>query len=374
MTKRGENIYYRKDGRWEGRYICGRTSDGRAKFVSIYGKRYSDVKRQLVMIKSELYRTQLKTEPYSQERFCAWTEQWLEEEVRPGGRPGTFAGYRRNLDKHIYPEIGDIPLRDIRSFDIQNSVNVWAGILAPGTVRGIFRLLKSILSAAYERGLIHENPCRNIRIPKLKARMPRVLTRGEQEILEKRLGETGETEYLLCLYTGIRVGELCALQWKDIDLQEQMLHIRHSIQRIPSQNGERKTCLVCSMPKTDTSRREIPLPDFLVHVLRKKNREAEAKPNDFVFPGTRNRYKDPRALQRRIHSLCDELGIREVHMHTLRHTFATRCLEQNIGYEVLSEFLGHSSPRITLSCYAHCTLEEKRKSIERLTPECYEQL
>ncbi len=366
MSKKGENIYLRKDGRWEGRYIKGRKPDGRPCFVSIYGHCYADVKKRLILIKSRMYREELEWTLCRHESLGGWTEQWLETNVRPYVKPGTYAGYRRNIDNHIYPALGDLPLSRITTDKIQQAVNQWAGEMAPATVGGIYRLLKSIFTAACAQGLILRNPCHNIRLPKMVCRSPRVLTRKEQEKLEEKALETGELEYMLCLYTGLRVGELCALTWSDMDMENDVLHVRHAIQRIPAKDGTRKTLLICGAPKTETSIRHIPFPCFLEPLFRDKKKKEKADEMDFIFPGKKNAYKDPRAVQRRLASICRELELKDVHMHTLRHTFAARCLEKQVGYEVLSEFLGHSSPRITLDRYAHCTPDTKRESIERL--------
>ena len=171
MSKKGENIYLRKDGRWEGRYIKGRKPDGRPCFVSIYGHCYADVKKRLILIKSRMYREELEWTMCRHESLGGWTEQWLETNVRPYVKPGTYAGYRRNIDNHIYPALGDLPLSRITTDRIQQAVNQWAGEMAPATVGGIYRLLKSIFTAACVQGLILRNPCHNIRLPKMVYRI-----------------------------------------------------------------------------------------------------------------------------------------------------------------------------------------------------------
>ncbi len=369
MAKKGENIYHRKDGRWEGRYIKGRKPDGTPKFGFIYGKQYSEVKKKLTIVKSELYQnTGNLPVIYGSGKMCDWANYWIEVMIRPHIRPETYAGYRRNLDNHICAHLGEMDIRDITPQDVQNLMNVLQKKLAPTTLHGVCRLLKSIFASACENGLINHSPYRCIRIPKAQNRPPRVLTRIEQEKLEKEILFNNEPEYLLCLYMGLRVGELCALRWEDVDFENRILHVRHAVHRIPAGSKIYSTKLVLGVPKSEASIRDIPLPDFLSAMLRNKKKSEQGTPKDFLFKGTKTECRDPRTMQHKIRKLCCKLEIKDVHMHTLRHTFATRCLEKGVQYEVLSEFLGHSSPQITLRHYAHCTPETKRLNIERIVP------
>ena len=366
MAKKGENIYLRKDGRWEGRYIKGKNPGGKPVFGYIYGKQYSDVKRRMIIEKSKLYSKPTDCIIYGDGTFRSWAEYWLENIVRPHIKSVTYENYRRNAEKHIYPSLGDLQITDITPDHVQKTVDSLQSAIAPTTLQGVCRLLKSILTAAFEKNLIPQNPYNGIRLPKAKKRPPRVLSQKEQERLEEKLLKNGELEFLLCLYTGLRVGELCALRWEDADLENGTLYIRHSVHRIPNENGSPKTHLTLGSPKSADSIREIPVPGFIISLLKEYHTDSYEKPNGFLFRGANGKCRDPRTLQQRIVRICKELGISGVHMHTLRHTFATRCLEKGVRYEVLCELLGHSSPQITLRHYAHCTPDDKRKSIELL--------
>ena len=149
MAKKGENIYHRKDGRWEGRYIKGRKPDGTPKFGFIYGKQYSEVKKKLTIVKSELYQnTGNLPVIYGSGKMCDWANYWIEVMIRPHIRPETYAGYRRNLDNHICAHLGEMDIRDITPQDVQNLMNVLQKKLAPTTLHGVCRLLKSIFASA----------------------------------------------------------------------------------------------------------------------------------------------------------------------------------------------------------------------------------
>ena len=369
MSRKGENIYLRKDGRWEGRYIQGRKPDGRPKFVSIYGKQYKEVKRQLILIKSKLCQKETTLIVYGNGSFEDWVEYWLEMTIRPHIKLSTYAGYRRNIERHLYPYLGKNELKKISSEQIQTMIDQLQMNLAASTLRGICRLLRSILHSAWCKGMISSNPYRDIRVPKAPKKTPRVLTQQEQKKLEKHLlQKENNVEYLLSLYTGLRVGEICGLCWEDIDFENQLLHVQKTVQRVAFYRGKKRTQLISGSPKSQTSMREIPLPAFLLTILKKRKEKNSCSQTAPVFPGRKKGYRDPRIMQKRISTICHSLGIHGIHMHTLRHTFATRCLEKGIGYEVLCELLGHSSPQITLRYYAHCTPQTKRDSVNRLCP------
>lgn len=366
MARKGENIYLRKDGRWEGRYIKERDVNGKAKFGSIYGKHYHEVKKKLIIMKSNSYKKNTFINVPASACFEDWAEYWLETAVRPYVKLETYAGYHRNLNNHIYPVLGNLNIGKITPQHIQDMVIGLQKKLAPTTLSGICRLLKSVLNAACEKEVLSRSPYQGIRLPRTGKRPPRVLTCLEQKKLEKNALYNNEIEYLMCLYTGIRVGELCALRWKDIDFENSYLHIRHSIQRIPANHDLQGTRLILSTPKSTASVRDIPIPHFLTMLLREKMVLEQISPQDYIFKNNKGNCRDPRTMQRKITELGKRLGIEGIHMHTLRHTFATRCLERGIRYEILCELLGHSSPQITLRHYAHCTPETKRKSMEHV--------
>ena len=365
MAKKGENIYLRKDGRWEGRYIKGRKPDGKPKFGSIYGKSYSDVKIRLVHIKSELYHDDTSLIIYGNGTLHDWLGYWLEVIIKQNIKDSTYFGYRRMLETHIYPYLGEKNIQKLSCEDIQRTVDLLTKKISAGTLNNVCRLLKSALSTAFERGVIKKNPYLSIKKPKVHRPRPRVLSRNEQEILERILRRDNSFEYLLCLYTGIRVGELAALRWEDVDLENNILHINRTAQRLASsQMKNKKTRLAVGTPKSVSSARQIPLPAFIADILREQ-KANKATGTGFLLPGRNGLCRDPRSIQQKFNTICTKAGLDHVHMHTLRHTFATRCLENGVRYDILSDLLGHSSVRITLDYYVHCSMQDKRESMER---------
>ena len=253
-------------------------------------------------------------------------------------------------------------LEQISNEDIQRMVNSLREKLAPSTLHGVCRQLKSILSEAEKERLLVRSPYEEIRLPKFRQKQPRVLAEAEQNRLEHLVMETGNLKYLICLYTGLRVGELCGLRYEDIDFEENTLFINRSVKRVAAgfQDGK-ATKLVIGEPKTESSVREIPLPFFLTKMLYDQMQAAGASLEDYIFQNAKGYAADPRTVQKQFERLTEKAGIRGAHMHTLRHTFAMRCLERGMGYKALSEILGHSSSNITIKCYDNCTKESKQK-------------
>lgn len=366
MAKKGENIYHRKDGRWEGRYIKGRREDGKPKFGYVYGRQYIEVKRNLTILKAKAAKNPYSVQVYQNGTLEAWVDYWLEVLTRPYVDISSYRIYKSQAERHIIARLGGMQLCEITEEVLQDFVNTVKKELAPSMVHNVFRLLKSILVSAKERKLIQEIPFGKIRRPQNRIRKPRVLACSEQARLERHIEKTGELEYLVSLYSGLRLGEVCALRWEDIDFEENMIYVNHTLKRVSCEKGTQKTAIILDRPKTDNSQREMPAPAFLMWKLRAKMSQDNAAPSDFVFQCRTGGYIDPRTMQARFARAMKKLKIRGAHFHTLRHTFATRCLEQRVGIETLSELLGHSTPQITVKYYAHCTRENKIQSIRRL--------
>ena len=168
---------------------------------------------------------------------------------------------------------------------------------------------------------------------------------------------------LLCLFTGIRIGELCALKWDEINLSEQTLQIRRTMQRIRVDGSQgRKTEVKLCEPKSICSIRTIPLPDMLIELL-----SQYYAPGTFLLTGDSSRYVEPRTIQYRFKNILKACNISEANFHTTRHTFATRCIELGFDVKSLSEILGHSSVAITMNRYVHPTMALKAENMNRFS-------
>lgn len=235
-------------------------------------------------------------------------------------------------------------------------------------------------------GFLQCNPCQNLQSPRALCVQQRVLNHREQRLVQTEAQKQQNLPVLLALYTGMRLGEICALRWSDIDWENGNLWVNRTVQRIccaspdaspdsylasspaPSPNPSvRKTTLWLSTPKSASSHRVIPLAVPLLRMLREK---AKAGPcHTYVFTSV-ERPLDPRSLQRRFAQFTKEIGLSGVHFHTLRHSFATRLIELGVDMKTVSVLLGHSSVKTTLDFYVHSLLDQQRLAVDKLAADC----
>ena len=367
MARHGENIYRRKDGRYEGRYVIGKTLAGKTKFGYVYGWQYAEVKQKLLIKKAEYLRDSAQNNSGYKGTVSEWMDYWMENELLGSVKKSSYHTYLTLLHRHIQPLIGCIRLASVTPAIVQSFVEALESSgLSFSTVKGAYRLLSAAMKGAQEEGILQKNPCRKIRVQKNMGREQRVLTRSEQESIRLSTQSDRDLPALLSLYTGMRLGEICALRWSDIDWENSSVFVRRTVQRLPAatkQNNERKTRLSVASPKSNRSVRVIPLPAFLLERLRKLS--SNGKMNGFIF-GSPDAAAEPRTIQRRFKRLAGRLAISNVHFHTLRHSFATRLLELGTDIKTVSVLLGHSSARTTLDFYSHSLIEQQRLAMNRL--------
>lgn len=361
MAKRGENIYKRKDGRYEGRYVIGKKPDGKTRFGYVYGWFYADVRKQLLQRKAAaLQRNRLETKAVS---MNDWVLYWMENEVLGSVKPSSYQTYFSQIRSHILPTFGQTPISQITPYDVHDFLKRQeARGLAPSTIRGVFRLLKACLQFAVEEEQLAQNPCRKIRPLRGERPEQRVLTRTEQETLRSTDG--CGLPVLLSLYTGMRLGEICALKAADINWEKQTITVCRTVQRVAQGAPSAKTVLTVGSPKSRQSRRVIPLQDFLAEKLRTHLPPGQQK-DVFLF-GTGDRPADPRTVQRQFARLTQKAGLTGVHFHTLRHSFATRLLEMGVDVLTVSALLGHGSAKTTLDFYGHSLFDQRRRAVDLL--------
>lgn len=365
MSK-GENIFKRRDGRWEARYIKCRDATGKIKYGFCYGKTYREAKEKVTKAKAAIIAGLPPMVP-SRHRFSYFCDEWLKAR-KIQVKESTYVKYDTVLKKHIKPKLGGyVPLGI--SNDIVNTFT--KGLLDEGlsakSVRDILTILRSILK--YTATSFPGNfPDIEINYPKSARPEVRVLSQEEQQTLVTYL-TSGDNPYklgiLLALLTGIRIGELCALRWKDVSLDERKLCIRTTVQRIRDISGttNSKTKVIISTPKSDSSARVIPLTSLAIDICKQLNPQ---NPEAYLLTGTTT-LMEPRALQYHMARYAKECGLEGVHCHTLRHTFATRAVEVNFEIKSLSEILGHANTTITLNRYVHSSMQLKRSNMEKLT-------
>lgn len=367
MARHGENIYKRKDGRYEGRYVTGKTSSGKTRFGYIYGYQYAEVKTALLLKKAEQAKATATIVGGCTVSVAEWLTRWMEDEVLGSVKPSSYQTYTHLLTKHLLPSLGKLKLGSVTPAIIQAFVSdLENSSLACSTIKGVYRLLCAAMKSALEEGLILKNPCRKIRIRRAEQIEQRVLTQDEQRSIRKAALSHQDLPALLSLYTGMRLGEVCALKWKDIDWQKQTITIRRTAQRIAhGRNGitGTKTRLMIGTPKSLRSARIIPVPAFVLAHLREL---AQGKMNEEYVFGTSANAAEPRTIQRHFAILMKRLGIEGAHFHTLRHSYATRLVELGVDIKTISTLLGHVSTQMTLDYYAHSLPQQQRAAVRLL--------
>lgn len=354
MARHGENIYKRKDGRWEGRYVVGKAAHGMTKFGYVYGKKYQDVREELIKRKS--VQTNRRTVSSIILRTCM--ERYLQD-IQPDLKASTYQAYQRAWRRHILPALGHMAVDRITADDAQTfAAALQQDGLSVSTVRSICRLLTACMRYAQEEGYLVKNPCRRLRIQGESAGKPRVLNLYERTQVLDTARRMEDIPVLLAAYTGMRLGEICALKEEDVDWARGTITVRRTAQRVARLQGG--TNLLIDAPKSLHSRRVLPVPAFILDLLRAQC----AQRTGYLF--ALSRPAEPRTIQRRFTRMVHMLGIEGVHFHTLRHSFATRLMELGVDVKTISTLLGHSSAQTTLDFYAHSCMDAQRDALARL--------
>ena len=364
MARHGENIYKRKDGRYEGRYVIGKHANGRTRFGYVYARQYREVRRKLLERKASMLGDSTSTAP-SGKTLGAWLRRWMEDEVRETVKASSYQTYCTLMNIHLLPRLGAYALCAVTPGIVAEFIGeLRQSGLSVNTAKNAYRLLAACMRAAHEKGLIFTNPCRKIRIRDDETLEQRVLSHAEQRQITEKAQEK-DLSALLGLYTGMRLGEICALKWSDIHWESRTLSVKRTVQRIRREikapGDDAGTALFVGTPKSVHSRRLLPLPELLAEKLRTLHRGQAG----YVF-GTEKRAAEPRSVQRKFGRLMKCLRIEGAHFHTLRHTFATRLIELGTDIKTVSTLLGHSSVRTTMEFYAHSLSECQRSAVERL--------
>jgi len=374
MSK-GENIFKRKDGRWEARYIKHYEPSGKIKYGYCYGKTYKEAKEKVMICRASIINEHKNncnnyySNSLSKEKTIKnYSEEWLQIN-KSRIKKSTYTKYCCILDKHINPEIGSYKPSDITNLVIESFTTklLIEKDLSSKTVKDILVILKSILSYAFKQVSISINSIEII-YPKPQYKEMRVLNTKEQETLLLYLTNNMDAckfGIIVAMFTGLRLGEICALQWKDIVRDEGAIYVRKTMQRLKksSTSDSQKTFISIDSPKSFSSVRIIPLNDELSKLCEKMRCSDK---ECYILTGNKT-YMEPRLLQYRLKKYCCECNLADIHFHTLRHTFATRCTEAGVDIKSLSEILGHSSTSITLDRYVHSSLELKRKNMNKLS-------
>lgn len=369
MPRRGENIRKRKDGRWEARFPKGKNQNGNTVYGAVYGATYKEAK--------EKRRRLLENPPADQmnrtdSSFGNLLALWIaDNKVRL--KASTIYRYQYLIDTHILPELGNRSVDSITSTVInsflanklQNGRLDGSGGLSAAYVRSITLVINSALRFGMEQGLCSIAGLK-INKPTIAPKELPILSVEQQSILESTLQtDTDETKLgiFISLYTGLRIGEICALTWNDIDLKNKIIYVRNTVVRVKAAEGDSaKSYLIIDSPKTAASLRCIPICSTLMPVLL----SCMSKATSSYVVSSNASFVSPRTFDYRFKRILDACQIPRINYHALRHTFATRCIEAGVDVKSLSEILGHGNVSITLNTYVHSSMDLKRIQLEKI--------
>ena len=369
MSKKGENIYKRKDGRWEGRYIKSRTESGKIIYGYVYARSYREAKeKQKAKIAS--YTSQITNK--NEHVFSYIASEWFES-IKLHTKTSTQNKYHNMLTNYILPEYGNQPFNTITyefieahcKFLLESEGKKGNG-LSTKTVSDVLAIIRNISKFAIRKGIYVANDANAVQI-RQDIKPMRVLNKAEQRqlceyILKKP--EACSIGILVCMFTGLRIGEICALRWEDISFSDQSIYIHHTLQRIQMHRGHgAKTEVIVTTPKSSCSIRKIPLPDEILEILV-LNKKASS---GYVLTNDEYKFIEPRTMQNKFKKILKAAGIENANFHALRHTFATRCVELGFDVKSLSEILGHATVNITMNRYVHPTYEMKKENMKKLS-------
>ncbi len=367
MARHGENIRKRADGRWEGRYPTYSEVKQQQIYRSVYGRSYKEVKDKLAIQKDCLKEPSRRNEATDQFSYPLMietvtipelAEEWLIE-VKEKRKYSTYVKYQFIYQCYIEKNFASVKVEEMTDSLTKERL---PEPLSDSIRKSIYCVLNRILTFASQKY--------SVAIPSLKSSIScvrnkpiEVLNRKEQTKLLSVLChemDIFKMAVLLCMYTGLRLGEVCALKWSDIDFKNHLLMVNRTVQRICIEGYQTKTILLETEPKSEFSRREIPLSPSAMELLVQFHHDRE-----YVFG--KNKPMEPRTLQKHFKKIIEETRLEHKNFHILRHTFATNCIEGGIDVKSLSEILGHSDVQITLNRYVHPSMDIKRKHLNALS-------
>ena len=304
--------------------------------------------------------------------YSDWIYEWLIEK-KEYIKESTYANYSNNIFNHIIPKLGNIYIQDLNHKIIQNFLldlfkngrKDGLGGLSEKTIKDITIIIKGSLRKA-----INEEKIRHFELtfnyPKdNKDSKIYILSKHEQNKLTNYVLENLTNRnigLLISLYSGLRIGELCALQWNDIDFKKNILSVNKTIQRVYIKDKDNNVSkVIITTPKTKNANREIPINKEFLELLKK----LKTKGDDYIITGS-SKYLEPRTYRKYFSKVLKQVKIKQFNFHSLRHTFATNCISLGVDYKTVSELLGHANVNITLNLYVHPRLSQKKKCIDMI--------
>lgn len=369
MAKRenGEGtLRKRKDGRWEGRISVGRKDDGKLIYKSVFAKTKSECSEKLKKLIDEYQEAQSimnrcafldNANPTLEE----WYDIWMSSFCRVSVKEYTANSYAQFFQRKILPKLGGMKIKEISTVTCQRFLtdlylngrerhtDTKGSGLSAKTVKDIKIALQTCLQKAVDEEIIKSNPVRKVELPKAPKKEMQTLKADEISAFmeEARQSECYEF-YFLEITTGLRLGEILALTWDDLDINNRTISVNKQVQRLSGK-------LQITTPKTQASIRKVNLSSECVQqlmVLRSRQR-LDTK---LMFPSPiTGEIRDPSSITRKLHRMQKRAGVPQIRFHDLRHSFATLSLEQGMDIKTVSHMLGHTDAGFTMNTYMHVT-------------------
>jgi len=291
--------------------------------------------------------------------------EWLAEK-KHYIKESTYALYRYEIENYLMPDLGDIYVAEMSEQILQEIVLHWSHTKKKSTLQNLVSLSKQIIKYAMKKEYMKQTEIVIRYVPGHTVRHTQKILKEKEHIslvnaILKDLTLEG-LGILLCINSGLRIGELCALKWSDIDIAEQVIHVTKTLQRIYLKDSVPRSYVTITSPKTESSVRDIPLSQKMCDLIMEI---ADMVPSHYILTNSEH-YMEPRTYRKHYDIFLNTQGISHIKFHSLRHTFATKCIENGADYKVVSEILGHSTINTTLNMYVHPQMSEKRKCIEQI--------